>query len=140
MPDLLDEISNALNGCEFEVLIVDDASSDGSWNMLCMRAQADSRLRPFRHDQCAGQSTSLWQVAWEARGEWVVTLDGDGQNDPADIPALVARALLGDVDLVAGQRTSRQDDWVKRLSSRVANAVRRVVLGDGTPDTGCGLR
>jgi dolichol-phosphate mannosyltransferase len=80
-----------------------------------------------------------------ARGTWIATLDGDGQNDPADIPRLLARAMAeggaeGGAVLVAGHRVTRQDSWVKRRSSRIANAVRAWLLGDATPDTGCGLK
>ena len=140
LPRLLDEIALALAGFEYEVLVVDDGSVDGTWNLLKARAARDRRLRPLRHLRSAGQSTSLWQAASQARGAWLATLDGDGQNDPADIPRLLARAQQGDVTLVAGHRQSRRDDWLKRLSSRVANRVRSALLGDGTPDTGCGLK
>jgi dolichol-phosphate mannosyltransferase len=140
LPVLLDEIAAALGALDYEVLVVDDGSTDATWQLLLARAAKDSRLRPLRHPHSAGQSTSLWQAASLARGTWLGTLDGDGQNDPADLPRLLARAQQGDVTLVAGQRTSRRDDWLKRTSSRVANAVRSSLLGDGTPDTGCGLK
>ncbi len=120
--------------------MVDDGSTDASWDMLTTRARLDARLRPLRHAQSAGQSTSVWQAARAARGVWLATLDGDGQNDPADVPRLFARACQGGATLVAGHRTSRRDDWIKRLSSRVANRVRSALLKDGTPDTGCGLK
>lgn len=140
LPALLDEIANALAGVDHEVIVVDDASTDDTWALLTRRAAADRRLRPLRHARSAGQSTSLWQAAWAANGEWLATLDGDGQNDPADIPALFERARRGDVTLVAGHRTNRRDDWLKRLSSKVANRVRSALLKDATPDTGCGLK
>jgi dolichol-phosphate mannosyltransferase len=140
LPSLLDEIAASLSGIDYEVLVVDDGSTDGTWPLLVARAAKDHRIRPLRHLQSAGQSTSMWQAAAVARAAWLATLDGDGQNDPADVPRLFARARQGGVALVAGQRTSRQDDWLKRLSSRVANGFRAAVLGDGTPDTGCGLK
>ncbi|PRY71545.1 glycosyltransferase family 2 protein [Halomonas ventosae] len=140
LPSLLDEIADALATIDHEVLVVDDASRDGTWALLEARAAEDTRLRPLRHAESAGQSTSVWQAGHEARGEWLATLDGDGQNDPADLPSLIERARQGDVTLVAGHRTTRQDDWLKRFSSRVANVVRARLLKDETPDTGCGLK
>jgi len=119
---------------------VDDGSKDSTWQMLTSRAARDPRLQPLRHQVSAGQSTSIWQAAKLAGGTWLVTLDGDGQNDPADVPRLLARAQQGDVDLVAGHRSSRQDNWLRRMSSRVANRVRSFLLRDDTPDTGCGLK
>ncbi|MBZ9559795.1 MULTISPECIES: glycosyltransferase family 2 protein [Modicisalibacter] len=140
LPALLDEISTALPDTDYEVLVVDDASRDDSWDLLTRRARQDPRLRPLHHAHSAGQSTSVWQAAHAARGTWLATLDGDGQNDPADLPSLLARARQGDVTLVAGQRVNRRDDWLKRLSSRVANRVRAALLADDTPDTGCGIK
>lgn len=140
LPGLLNEIDAALATIEHEVLVVDDGSRDDTWAKLEARAADNARLRPLRHARSAGQSTSVWQAGHEARGEWLATLDGDGQNDPADLPRLIERARRGDVALVAGHRTTRHDDWLKRLSSRVANKVRARLLGDETPDTGCGLK
>lgn len=140
LPGLLDEIDQALSDIDHEVIVVDDASTDGTWEMLTQRAAENPHLRPLRHAQSAGQSTSVWQAAWAARGAWLGTLDGDGQNDPADLPNLFARAQQGDVTLVAGHRTHRRDDWIKRISSKVANRVRSALLDDATPDTGCGLK
>ncbi|MDN3557932.1 glycosyltransferase family 2 protein [Halomonas maura] len=140
LPSLLDEIADALAALDHEVLVVDDGSRDGSWALLEARAAEDARLRPLRHIESAGQSTAVWQAGHAARGEWLATLDGDGQNDPADLPALIGRACQGDVTLVAGHRTRRHDDWLKRVSSWVANGVRARLLKDATPDTGCGLK
>lgn len=140
LPGLLDEIERALAGIDHEVIVVDDASTDGTWDLLERRAARSPRLRPMRHALSAGQSTSVWQAARAARGVWLGTLDGDGQNDPADLPRLFERARRGDVALVAGHRINRRDDWIKRVSSRVANRVRSALLNDATPDTGCGLK
>ncbi|MFD2190436.1 glycosyltransferase family 2 protein [Pistricoccus aurantiacus] len=140
LPGLLDEIAAALTGTVYEILVVDDGSSDATWPLLCRRATVDARLRPLRHLESAGQSTSLWQAAWHARGDWLATLDGDGQNDPADIPRLLNVAMNSDLVLVAGHRVARQDSRLKRLSSRTANRVRATLLKDATPDTGCGLK
>ncbi|WP_110633589.1 glycosyltransferase family 2 protein [Salinicola salarius] len=137
---LLDEIAAALTSIEYEIIVVDDASTDDTWRLLAQRAATDDRIRPLRHAKSAGQSTSVWQAAWAARGIWLGTLDGDGQNDPADLPSMFERAQLEGVTLVAGHRTNRRDDWIKRLSSRIANKVRSAMLNDSTPDTGCGLK
>lgn len=140
LPGLLDETRASLHCYDYEILVVDDGSVDATWPLLTARAAADPRLRPIRHAYSAGQSTSIWHAAQLAKGGWLATLDGDGQNDPVDIPRLLDRAQQENVNLVAGHRQSRQDDWLKRLSSRVANRFRSVLLGDGTPDTGCGLK
>jgi dolichol-phosphate mannosyltransferase len=140
LPTLLDEVERALSHQAYEVIVVDDGSDDDTWPLLVTRAHRQDSLRPLRHRDSAGQSTALWQAARHARGEWLATLDGDGQNDPADIPALLEAAKAARVDLVGGHRVTRQDSALKRLSSRVANAVRARLLGDGSPDSGCGLK
>ena len=141
------EIHAALDGrVEFEIVYVDDASGDDTPQRLRELARNDPRLRVLRHRANAGQSTALLTGVRHARGALIATLDGDGQNDPADIPALLARwddeqrAGADGPLLIAGWRASRRDTWIRRLSSRIANGVRRRVLGDGTPDTGCGLK
>jgi dolichol-phosphate mannosyltransferase len=101
------------------------------------------RLRVLRHAQSCGQSAALMTGFRAARGEWIATLDGDGQNDPADLPRLIAAregTAGANVQLIAGYRKKRQDNWLKRVSSRIANGVRSRLLGDATPDTGCGLK
>ncbi|MBS8270735.1 glycosyltransferase family 2 protein [Halomonas litopenaei] len=140
LPTLLDEVERALSHQAYEVIVVDDGSDDDTWPLLVARAHRQDTLRPLHHRGSAGQSTALWQAARHARGEWLATLDGDGQNDPADIPALLEAAKAARVDLVGGHRVTRQDSALKRLSSRVANAVRARLLGDGAPDSGCGLK
>ena len=141
------ETHAALDGrVEFEIVYVDDASGDDTPQRLRELARNDPRLRVLRHRVNAGQSTALLTGVRHARGALIATLDGDGQNDPADIPALLARwhdeqrAGADGPLLIAGWRASRRDTWIRRLSSRIANGVRRRVLGDGTPDTGCGLK
>jgi dolichol-phosphate mannosyltransferase len=141
---LLAEIHAALVGRgEFEVVYVDDGSNDATAQRLAEAMQRHSSLRVIAHSASCGQSTALTTGIRAARGEWVATLDGDGQNDPADIPKLLAArdgAGISNLQLVAGYRKKRRDTWLKRLSSRIANGVRAGLLGDATPDTGCGLK
>ncbi len=139
---LLDEVRAALDGrFNYEVIFVDDGSRDATLARLTALKADCPQLRVLHHPRNAGQSAALWSGLRAARASWVATLDGDGQNDPADIPALyeVARAA-DDLWLVGGWRRQRRDNWLKRLSSRVANRVRAALLGDATPDTGCGLK
>ena len=142
---LLAEIHAALEGrAEFEVVYVDDGSSDATPARLAEAQKLYPRLRVLAHAESCGQSAALVTGFRAARGEWIATLDGDGQNDPADIPKLLAArdvaGRLANLQLVAGYRKKRQDTWLKRFSSRVANGVRSRLLGDATPDTGCGLK
>ena len=127
----------------FEIVYVDDGSDDATPDALKSEAETCPELVVVRHGAPAGQSAAIRTGVGSARAPVIVTLDGDGQNDPADIPALLAayseasdRAHL----MIAGHRARRQDSWVKKASSRIANAVRASLLGDGTPDTGCGLK
>lgn len=127
-----------------EVVCVDDGSSDGTLALLKNLGARFEKLRIVRHGARAGQSAAIVTGVRAARGDLIVTLDGDGQNDPADIASLY-RAYVGAASgsgpvLVAGQRAQRRDDWVKRFSSRIANAVRARLLDDGVRDTGCGLK
>lgn len=142
LPALLDEIDAAMRSYDgrYEVLVVDDGSKDGTWPMLMDRATSNPALLPLRHSSSAGQSTSIWQAAHRARGYWLATLDGDGQNDPADLPRLLDVARAENLDIVAGNRTKRRDSGFKRLSSRIANRVRSRLLHDNIPDTGCGIK
>src|SRR5450755_1208304 len=136
---LVAEIAKALDGqWRFEVIYVNDGSSDGSEAELKRLMAQYPWLRRVRHKQSCGQSAAVTA----ARAPLIVTLDGDGQNDPAFIPALL-RALEaggGKVGLIAGQRVKRKSGGFKKLQSRIANAVRSMVLRDGTRDTGCGLK
>ena len=127
----------------YEIIYVDDGSDDATPVVLFSEAESCPELVVVRDASLAGQSAAIRTGVDSARAPVIVTLDGDGQNDPADIPALLAahaeapdRAHL----MIAGHRAKRRDTWVKRVSSRIANAVRSGLLGDGTPDTGCGLK
>ena len=142
---LLTEIHAALEGrADFEVVYVDDGSTDATPQRLAEAQARYSRRRVLAHSSSCGHSAALMTGFRAARGEWIATLDGDGQNDPADIPKLLAErdraGQLVNLQLVAGYRKKRQDTWRKRFSSRVANGVRSRLLGDATPDTGCGLK
>jgi dolichol-phosphate mannosyltransferase len=142
---LIEEIDSALgNSCAYEVIYVDDGSTDDTLRELTASQAEYPRLRVLRHRRCCGQSTALRTGVREARGSVVATLDGDGQNDPADIPRLLA--ALRELDggsagaMVAGYRKRRKDTGWRRFSSKVANGVRGSLLKDNTPDTGCGLK
>jgi glycosyltransferase involved in cell wall biosynthesis len=140
---LLAEIHAALEGRgEFEVVYVDDGSRDATPARLAEALARYPRLRVLRHRESCGQSAALMTGVRAARGAWIATLDGDGQNDPADIPKLIGARdeAKGAVALVSGYRKKRQDSLLKRVSSRIANGVRARLLGDATPDTGCGLK
>ncbi|MFC0410636.1 glycosyltransferase family 2 protein [Roseomonas elaeocarpi] len=184
---LLREIALALDGVAHEILCIDDGSTDDTAAELERMRAAGLSVRPLRHRRSCGQSAGVVTGVRAARAPWIATLDGDGQNDPADIPKLWRRAqaeingaaisgagldgsgingaqaggtgAAGALErvagaatavegaasgpgaiLVAGWRTTRRDTTVKRLSSRIANRVRARLLGDATPDTGCGLK
>ncbi len=139
---LVDEIERALSGvCVFELIVVDDGSDDGSGDETAALAATRPWLRHLRHSTSCGKSAAVKSAVSVSRAPLIVTLDGDGQNNPAFIPAFLARmAEAGEgCGLVHGQRLGRKDTAFKRLQSRVANAVRRTILRDGTRDTGCGF-
>jgi dolichol-phosphate mannosyltransferase len=142
---LVEEICAALAGRNgWELLYVNDGSDDGTRGEL-YQAQADcTELRVLQHSQRSGQSSALLTGVRAARASWIITLDGDGQNDPADIPLLIDRLAMENASstgvMLVGHRTHRRDNLLKRLSSRIANAVRSRLLKDATPDTGCGLK
>jgi dolichol-phosphate mannosyltransferase len=140
---LLTEITVALRGrADFEVVYVDDASKDDSLAVLSSAKAQFPELRVLRHLAQSGQSTAVRNGVKAARGAWIATLDGDGQNDPADIPKLLAMRdeSSADIKLFAGWRVHRQDSGSKRWASRWANAIRSRMLSDDTPDTGCGIK
>lgn len=141
---LVREIAAALDDVvDYEIVYVDDGSSDATAAEISELQRTVPRLRLLRHAESRGQSAAIRSGVKGARGIWIATLDGDGQNDPADIPALWHIALQFPPEppvLIAGQRVRRQDSWTKRRASQFANAVRRRLLHDDTPDTGCGLK
>lgn len=140
---LVDEIITALRGrIAFEIVYVDDHSRDDTLAVLTSLRARVPELRVLHHLVQSGQSTAVRNGVKAARGAWVATLDGDGQNDPADIPKLLdARAAAdGATKLFAGWRVQRRDTGSKRLASKLANAIRRRLLRDDTPDTGCGIK
>src|SRR6202453_2782301 len=131
-------LQGTLNGRAFEIVYVNDGSSDGTEQQLRGLMTEHPWLRQIRHQTSCGQSAAIRTGVAEARAPIVVTIDGDGQNDPAFIPALEAGAPR--IGLIAGQRTGRKATGFKKLQSRIANGVRKAVLKDGTRDTGCGLK
>lgn len=141
---LIAEIRAALDGvCPFEIVFVNDGSTDGTAAALDAQRTDVPQLRVLTHSRRSGQSMGLRSGISAARGRLIATLDGDGQNDPADIPALLA-AWQGNAGttplMVTGHRVNRRDTWTKRRASRIANALRRALLGDDNPDTGCSLK
>jgi dolichol-phosphate mannosyltransferase len=122
----------------FELVFVDDGSRDGTWAKIQEAHRLDPRFRGLRHERNSGQSAALWTGVRETDGPIIATLDGDLQNDPADLPKLLAE--LEHADFVCGVRVNRQDTWVRRASSRIARWARRSALGADFQDTGCSLR
>ena len=140
---LVSEIVAALRGrIPFEIVYVDDCSKDDSFAVLSQLMASTPELRVLRHVAQSGQSSAIRNGVKAARGAWIATLDGDGQNDPADIPKLLAARATADpsLKLFAGWRVNRRDSGSKRLASKIANAIRSRLLKDETPDTGCGIK
>jgi len=142
---LIKEIDQVLErSLGYEIVVVDDGSHDGTLSVLNGLKQELNQLRVIRHLQNSGQSTAIRSGIKMANAQWIATLDGDGQNDPADIPALY-RKLVDEEDgdpalIVAGHRKKRKDHWFRSFYSRIANRIRANLLRDETPDTGCGLK
>lgn len=145
---LVNEIATALRGvADFEIVFVDDGSDDNTLETLRALKSQVPELRVLHHAVKSGQSVAIRNGVKAARGDWIATLDGDGQNDPADIPRLLAARDVaardrseGEVKLFAGWRVERHDSAGKRRASKWANAIRARWLGDDTPDTGCGTK
>jgi len=140
---LVGEILSALRGrIDFEIVYVDDHSRDATLATLQRLRAEVPELRVLHHVTQSGQSTAVRNGVKAARGAWIATLDGDGQNDPADIPKLLDERTRTDanVKLFAGWRVHRQDSGSKRWASKLANAIRARMLRDDTPDTGCGIK
>ncbi|WP_026380826.1 glycosyltransferase family 2 protein [Afifella pfennigii] len=139
---LIDEIAAALAGRAFEILIVDDGSRDATGETVRAKHRTLPAVRLLRHDVSAGQSAAIRTGLQASRGAVLVTLDGDGQNDPAYIPALLEALEAGgeETALAAGQRLGRKASFAKRYGSRIANWARRSMLDDRVRDTGCGLK
>jgi dolichol-phosphate mannosyltransferase len=138
---LLDEVRAAFAGARYEVVLVDDCSADASCAEIRAKMAAAPELRLLRHQKRAGKSRALVTAFRAARGRWVMTLDGDGQNDPADLARMWA-SMAGKptTAIVAGVRKRRNDGPVKWATSRVANFVRRRLLRDDCSDSGCGVK
>jgi len=140
---LLTEVVTALRGkTDFEIVYVDDCSKDDSLAVLTSAKAQFPELRVMRHLSQSGQSTALRTGIKAARGAWIATLDGDGQNDPADIPKLLTMRAESPaaIKLFAGWRVDRKDTGSKRWASKFANGIRSRLLRDATPDTGCGIK
>ncbi|HJW42725.1 MAG TPA: glycosyltransferase family 2 protein [Rhizomicrobium sp.] len=137
------EIATALAGEDAEIIFVDDGSNDGTGEALRVLKAEIPQLRVIQHGRNLGQSRGIRTGVRAARSDMIVTLDGDGQNDPADIPKLLT-VLRGQdaarVGVVSGVRAQRKDNFSRRLASRLGNAIRSRLLGDGASDTGCGLK
>ena len=141
---LISEIAAVLRGQEkFEIIYVDDGSTDGTRMRLIELTKLYPELRIYGHKVCCGQSIAIVTGVRNARAPLIATLDGDGQNDPVDIPALLRRARASgnpEQTMVVGRRLKRRDPFIRRMSSKVANLIRASMLKDQTPDTGCGLK
>ena len=138
---LAEEVCAALAdfGDPWELVFVDDGSQDATWERICEAARRWSQVRGIRHERNAGQSAALWTGFRLTQSEWIATLDGDRQNDPAELPRMLT--LLREYDFVSGDRSAhRQDSWIRKVASAVARWVRQRILRSRFRDTGCGLR
>jgi dolichol-phosphate mannosyltransferase len=134
------ELQQAFKTCgkDYEIIFIDDASSDKTWDKIAQARQLEPRTRGLRHRQNAGQSAAIWTGIRNSSAPLIATLDGDLQNDPADFPKMLEE--LADCDFICGVRARRRDNFVRRISSRVARRARRYALGIDFADTGCGMR
>lgn len=141
---LAHEIAAAMDGRSWEAIFVDDASRDDTRAALAEARRAIPQMRIIGHRENAGQSRAVRTGVLAARAPVIGTLDGDGQNDPADLPKLYQRLVRADapaaLGMVGGRRAKRQDNWGKRVSSRIANGVRKRLLRDGADDSGSGIK
>ena len=141
---LAQEIGSALKGiCDYEIIFVNDSSADATAVTLTKLKNEISEIRVIPHSQRSGQSAGLRTGILAAKSNIIVTLDGDGQNDPADIPSLLKRYEQSHdthFAMVTGHRVKRRDSWAKRYASKIANTIRANLLKDDNPDTGCGLK
>ena len=139
---LVEEIRQALNDrYDYEIVVVDDASTDATYQEITALASQYPQVRGQQHARNRGQSAAIHTGVDAAAAAVIAVLDGDGQNDPADIPALFEKLIAtSDANMVVGERRQRNDSLVKKVSSRIANAVRDALLDDGIRDTGCGLK
>ena len=144
---LFHEIQNVLaaeKDLVYEIIFVDDGSTDRTKDILQELAAANVSLRILRHSSNCGQSTAVLTGVLHAIHDYIVVLDGDGQNNPADIPKMVSLFAVArpedKLGLVIGNRVNRQDSFIRKISSRIANSVRAGLLNDSTPDSGCGLK
>jgi len=134
--EILDSLEKFRSG--IEIIFVDDASTDGT--ALRITSSGLPKTRLIRHRVNSGQSAAIATGFRHASAEWVATLDGDGQNDPADLAAMLATAMKRQADCVTGVRINRMDTWLRRMSSILANAFRNFITGDQVIDSGCGIR
>lgn len=140
LPPLVAEVDAVFSGLgrPFEIVVVDDFSTDGTARVADGLARANAAVRLVRHVRNCGQSAAVATGFRSARGRVLITLDADGQNDPNDLPRLIER--LADHDVVIGVRARRHDSWVRKMSSRIGNGFRNLVTGDKVRDAGCALR
>lgn len=135
--EVAEVLENAFPG-EWEILAVNDGSTDDTAARILQAAETFPSIRLISLKQNVGQSGALWMGFRQARADWIATLDADGQNDPADLPKLWA--ARGEADAVFGFRAKRQDTWSKRFGSKLANAVRNLILKEDITDTGCAVK